>query len=181
MFGYSVNQILNILILLLPIVILFIVLLNKRDQKIDIENGQCARSWERLLAFLIDISLCVLTFYCITIAIKKVGFNLDENFEEGFFFVLSWFYFAGLESSKRQATLGKIIEGIIVTDLNGNRLTFWRASIRFVSTIISDMAMFVGHIMIAFTRYKQGLHDMLTNTLVLKKNFKENKDTPESK
>lgn len=48
-----------------------------------------------------------------------------------FFVVMSWIYFAVLESSKWQATPGKRLFGLKVTDEDGARPTFWRASLRF--------------------------------------------------
>ncbi|MDQ3392916.1 MAG: RDD family protein [Bacteroidota bacterium] len=86
-----------------------------------------------------------------------------------FTLVLSWLYFAFMESSPRQATLGKLAVGIIVTDLQGNRISFLQASGRFFSKIISAMILYIGYIMAAFTEKKQALHDMIASTLVLKK------------
>jgi uncharacterized RDD family membrane protein YckC len=48
-----------------------------------------------------------------------------------FFVLMSWAYFAGCESAKWQATPGKRLFGLKVTDENGNRISFWRASLRF--------------------------------------------------
>ena len=82
-------------------------------------------------------------------------------------FGLSWLYFAGLESSKWQATLGKQILKLRVVDLNGNRVSFWRASARYFGKIISRMTFMVGFLMILFTRKKQALHDKIAATLVI--------------
>jgi uncharacterized RDD family membrane protein YckC len=48
-----------------------------------------------------------------------------------FFVVMSWFYFAGCECSKWQATPGKRLFGLRVTDEHGSRATFWKTSLRF--------------------------------------------------
>ena len=77
-------------------------------------------------------------------------------------------YFAGLESSSWQATVGKKALGIIVTDLNGNRISFGRALGRYFAKILSSLILLIGYIMVAFTEKKQGLHDMLASTLVVK-------------
>lgn len=83
---------------------------------------------------------------------------------------LAWFfYYAILESSKMQATLGKRMIGIKVTDYEGKRVSFGRATLRHFSKIISFFIFFIGFLMIAFTRKKQGLHDKIANCLVLKK------------
>lgn len=80
--------------------------------------------------------------------------------------IVPWLYFAYLESSKNQATLGKMALRIAVTDLQGNRITFARATLRFFAKIVSVLTLFVGFIIIAFTRYKQGLHDMIAGCLM---------------
>lgn len=80
--------------------------------------------------------------------------------------IVPWFYFAYLESSRNQATLGKLALRIAVTDLQGNRITFARATLRFFAKIVSVVTLFIGFIIIAFTRYKQGLHDMIAGCLM---------------
>lgn len=81
-------------------------------------------------------------------------------------FTIPWLYFAYLESSKNQATMGKMALRIAVTDLDGNRITFARATLRCFAKIVSVLTFFVGFIIIAFTRYKQGLHDMIAGCLM---------------
>jgi uncharacterized RDD family membrane protein YckC len=78
----------------------------------------------------------------------------------------SWLYEAFMESSSYQATLGKMVFGMKVTDLNGNRISFERATGRHFAKWLSAMIFFIGYIMIAFTERKQGLHDLLAGTLV---------------
>ena len=78
-------------------------------------------------------------------------------------------YFSVMESSKYQATLGKMAMGIKVVDLDGNRITFGAALLRSVGKIISQSIMWIGFIMAAFTERRQGLHDMIASTLVVKK------------
>lgn len=82
--------------------------------------------------------------------------------------ILGWLYYTLLESSKKQATLGKSIIGIKVTDLNGNRISLGRANARYWSKIISALILFTGFIMAGFTQKKQGLHDIIAGTLVVK-------------
>ncbi|QZH74048.1 MAG: RDD family protein [Erythrobacter sp.] len=77
-------------------------------------------------------------------------------------------YFGGMESSSWQATLGKKACGLIVTDTNGNRISLGKAIGRYFAKILSALILLIGFIMVAFTDKKQGLHDMLAGTLVLK-------------
>jgi len=78
----------------------------------------------------------------------------------------SWLYEAFMESSSYQATLGKMIFGLKVTDLNGNRISFERATGRHFAKWLSGLILCIGYIMVGFTERKQGLHDLLAGTLV---------------
>jgi uncharacterized RDD family membrane protein YckC len=78
----------------------------------------------------------------------------------------SWLYEALMESSSYQATLGKMIFGMKVTDLYGNRIDFARATGRHFAKILSGLILCIGFMMVGFTERKQGLHDMLAGTLV---------------
>lgn len=80
----------------------------------------------------------------------------------------NWLYFALLESSVWQGTIGKHLLGLKVTDMAGNRISFGRATGRYFSKIISAIILFIGFIMVAFTEKKQGLHDLIAKTLVWK-------------
>jgi uncharacterized RDD family membrane protein YckC len=82
---------------------------------------------------------------------------------------INWLYFAFCESSSWQGTLGKKALGLQVTDLEGNRISFGRASGRFFAKIISGMILMIGYIMAGFTAKKQALHDMIAGCLVIKK------------
>jgi uncharacterized RDD family membrane protein YckC len=74
-----------------------------------------------------------------------------------------------MESSSRQATLGKMALGIVVTDMDGKRISFGRAVGRNLGKIISQIILFIGFLMVAFTQKKQGLHDIIANCLVVVK------------
>ena len=80
-----------------------------------------------------------------------------------------WLYFAKLESGPNQATIGKRVLGLQVTDMAGGRISFARASGRFFGKIISALPLDIGFIMAAFTERKQALHDMIAGTLVVRK------------
>jgi uncharacterized RDD family membrane protein YckC len=81
-------------------------------------------------------------------------------------FFASWLYEAFMESSSYQGTLGKMIFGLKVTDLYGNRISFERATGRHFAKILSAMILGIGYLMVAFTERKQGLHDQVAGTLV---------------
>jgi len=81
--------------------------------------------------------------------------------------VLTWLYFAFCESSPWQATLGKLALGIRVVDMEGNRISFLRATGRHFAKLLSGLILMIGYVMVAFTQRKQGLHDIIASTLVL--------------
>lgn len=83
--------------------------------------------------------------------------------------VLLWLYFAIMESSKFQGTVGKIAIGLVVSDLEGNRISFAGATGRCFGKILSSMILMIGYILAGFTQKKQALHDMLDGTLVWRK------------
>ena len=74
-----------------------------------------------------------------------------------------------LESSKWQGTIGKKVLGIIVTDEQGKRISFMRAFGRNLGKVLSGLIFYIGFIMVGFTEKKQGLHDIMAHTLVLRK------------
>jgi uncharacterized RDD family membrane protein YckC len=83
--------------------------------------------------------------------------------------MIQWVYFALLESSPWQASLGKKMLGLKVTDLEGQRISFGRASARYFCTLLSGFILMIGFLMIAFTQKKQALHDILSGCLVIKR------------
>lgn len=83
--------------------------------------------------------------------------------------IIALLYWTILESSKLQGTIGKVALGIKVTDLEGNKLDFGKALVRNLCKIISGMILGLGYIIAAFTDKKQGLHDMIASTLVVRK------------
>jgi uncharacterized RDD family membrane protein YckC len=81
----------------------------------------------------------------------------------------SWLYYAYFESSDWQGTIGKKVMSLLVTDLNGNRISFARASGRFFAKIISGLIpLGIGYILAGVTEKKQALHDMIASCLVLR-------------
>lgn len=83
--------------------------------------------------------------------------------------IITWTYFAMMESSSWQGTLGKRMLGIKVTDLAGNRISLGKATIRLVAKTCLSGWFLIGYIMAFFTRRRQALHDMIAGTLVLTK------------
>jgi uncharacterized RDD family membrane protein YckC len=83
--------------------------------------------------------------------------------------IVAWLYYAGLESSARQATFGKSVMSLRVTNAEGRRLSFGHATGRYFAKIVSGLIPFgIGYIMAGFTAKKQALHDLIAGTLVMR-------------
>ncbi|WP_290652619.1 RDD family protein [Aquisalimonas sp.] len=87
---------------------------------------------------------------------------------DGVAMLAAWLYWAGMHSSPYQATLGKMALGMKVTDLEGGRISFARATGRHLAEFLSAILLMIGYLMVAFTRRKQGLHDIIAGTLVVR-------------
>jgi uncharacterized RDD family membrane protein YckC len=124
--------------------------------------------WRRFSAWVIDAIIVTVVQSVIQAIIGNVSSGDGEVVAANVVgFMTGLLYAAGMESSSKQATLGKMALGIVVTDMEGNRITFMRATGRYFAKIISAIILFIGFVMVAFTRRKQGLHDIMVGTLVV--------------
>ncbi len=76
-------------------------------------------------------------------------------------------YYVWPECSSWQATIGKKIFGLKVTDLNGQRIGFWRSLGRNLGMIVSTIILGIGYLMCIWTEKKQCLHDQMAGCLVV--------------
>ena len=131
--------------------------------------------WKRVIAYLIDAFIIA---FPVTMVFGTVIPEVlkTENIEvtsvtvtmpQVIMLVVSWVYFAGLESSAWQATVGKKLLGMKVTDTSGERIDFIKATVRYLSKFLSSFIFMIGFIMVAFTARKQGLHDFIAGTTVI--------------
>ena len=157
-------------------------------------NTNYAGFWMRFVAIIIDgIIIGIIQTFVIVPILAAVGFGFvsttstmdmsDPNNVAGMvgaimalagaYWILSMciqvLYFSFMESSKWQATIGKMALGLTVTDMNGLRLDFGKAFVRNICKIISNFTLLIGYIMAGFTDKKQALHDIIAGTLVVKK------------
>ena len=127
--------------------------------------------WKRGVAFAIDKMV-------IGASIKLIGWGLpfvilkeSPEYQLVYFlliFTLTWLYFAYLESAPTQGTLGKFGVGLQVSDEQGERISFERASGRFFAKILSVLTLLIGFMMIYWDKKHQALHDKIAKTLVIK-------------
>ncbi|HUU41684.1 MAG TPA: RDD family protein [Desulfatiglandales bacterium] len=126
--------------------------------------------WKRVAAAIIDGFILIFIMLIIGSLAPGIGSGmLGDAGSPGTLLgiIIGWLYYAMMESSSKQGTLGKMALGIKVTDLSGNKITFGRATGRHFSKYISAIILFIGYLMVAFTAKKQGLHDMIAGCLVV--------------
>ncbi len=119
--------------------------------------------WRRVAAGIIDA--IILTNAAWLINLIFVGPFAFTAFAQ---FLLSLLYFGVMESSALQATCGMMLLRIKIIGEQGQRISFWRACGRELACIISTLTLGIGYLMIAFTRKKQALHDMIAETYVIR-------------
>ena len=140
-------------------------------------NTNYAGFWMRLVAFIIDaIIIGILQSFVFVPILGVLGisiFNSTPDMSDpdqvagmvativaamGTVWILAMIiqilYFTFMESSKYQATVGKLALGIIVTDVNGAKLDFTQALVRNLCRIISNITMLIGYIIAGFTEKK---------------------------
>lgn len=100
---------------------------------------------------------------------KELGEGLGLLLAISFWLFPAWPYFTIFECSKAQATFGKRLFGLKVTDLRGHRIGFGRANARYFVKLFVCLPFLAGFIPIAFTPRKQGLHDLIAKTLVVRR------------
>ena len=123
--------------------------------------------WSRFAALIVDNAILTIFGLALLIAAAFVGAEAVAIANLAFI-VISILYWPLMESSERQATVGKQLLGIQVTDANGARLTFVRSLLRNLAKILSSLPFGLGFLLAAFTARKQALHDMVTKCLVVR-------------
>ncbi len=156
------------------------------------ERGSYAGFWWRVLAWIIDylvqvllivlvvfvvvfvtvfIIIFVSILFKIPIPASALSLTSIRAWSDAFGFftgiVIDWLYYALMESSATQATLGKMVCGLRVTSSDGKRLSFLRATGRHYSKLLSSLTT-VGYLMPLWTLRKQSLHDKVSRTVVLR-------------
>jgi serine/threonine protein kinase/uncharacterized RDD family membrane protein YckC len=131
--------------------------------------------WRRAGAIVIDNLILALPILAVSVvAIIVVQPETEEAglVMGGILQILSvlilWGYFAGLESSRHQATFGKRALGLRVTDEAGEPIGFWRATGRHFGKVVSGLPLGIGYYIAGFTQKKQALHDLMARCLVVR-------------
>ena len=109
------------------------------------------------------------------LAVMMVGSLLQLLIGAGLMLVLilvaSWLYYALFESSPRRATPGKILCGLAVTDVDGNRVSFLRATGRHLCKAGSWIVFGLGYLFMLVSLRRQTFHDLVSNCVVVRTNY----------
>ena len=125
--------------------------------------------WRRVAAAVIDGGLLLAVLLVLSRLAGNPGLLLREDWLPSVFSgLLGLAYAAGFERSRWQATPGKRLIGIKVTDLGGRRISLRRAVVRHLGQFLSAAVLMLGYVMAAFTQRRQTLHDKLAGTLVVR-------------
>ena len=136
------------------------------DSPVFPEPPRYAGFWIRLVAYIIDALILGAITFPATQVLAAMG--IGDHSTNIMSIAISWMYFAVFESSNWMGSPGKKALGLIVTDEQGRRITVGRATRRYFAKILSVLLLGLGMVMIAFTTRKQGLHDKMFHTLVMK-------------
>lgn len=133
---------------------------------------------DRLGAWIIDMLILLVPNYFIN---RMMGYDMLDGFymrngtigysTSHFNFVttiVTWLYFSLQECGPAQATIGKRAVGLKVTDYDGGRITFGRATGRYFGKWISAILLLIGYLMILWDDYRQALHDKMAGTFIEK-------------
>lgn len=111
-----------------------------------------------LLGFMSMFSMATITIFTILLWLSITALLVGAH----------WLYYAGFEASSLQATPGKLALGLRVCDEQLQRLTLRRSTIRYVSHFLSALLLYVGYLISFFTARRQTLHDLISDSLVVR-------------
>jgi len=137
------------------------------------ESEKYAGVWDRFAAYFIDFIIGIVIFVIVIILCSL--YAKEQGIVLGILLalILYWLYFAYFESSPHQATFGKQILKIKVTDGKGHQIYFLRSLGRSFFKILFTITPFslitlVNALIIYYSEEKKGIHDYIADTRVIK-------------
>ena len=132
------------------------------DENPSVKTYEYGGFWIRFVALLIDSLIMMVVSGILLLAFKD-----SDVLRNILNILINTVYYAYMESSVQQATIGKQLMNLKVTDEHYQRITIDRAIIRYVCKIPSTIILMIGFIMAAFDSKKRALHDRLAKTYVV--------------
>lgn len=171
------------------------------EDLLESETFIYAGFFRRSVAFLIDAIPLTIVVIIVFVASTPIGEMIREMMEnrENFEYrmehiiwkaigritsaVVYILYSTFLEASRYKGTVGKILLGMEVVDVNGNRLTRWQSFERNSMKIMSALPIMMGFVACLFSKRRRCWHDSLAGTYVInkRKNEKEVAQNPDLK
>ena len=139
--------------------------------------------WRRLIAAVIDGMLLAFVFVPLRVSIGfPLLFGMHDGMDSGALWsllsagmilnlvqaMIAWVYFSLMHSSSRQASLGMMAMGLRIATVDGRRISFARATGRFLATWISNLTFGIGYLIMLFTERRQTLHDLIAGTVIVR-------------
>ena len=139
-----------------------------------VEQVAYAGFWRRFVGLLIDV---IVTYFPIATVRVLLGLSASGSFDPllpaAWWAALSevlidWLYASILISSPWRATFGQAVMDLHVTDLDGNRISFVRASVRYLAQLLNLVTAGFGLLLQVFSARRQALHDLASGTVVVR-------------
>ena len=133
------------------------------------ERANVAGFWIRVGAFLIDSIIIGIVAGAFTGGEAITNPDIRNAQHSGIETIASFLFFTLLWSNVgRGQTLGMRLLGLRVVDREGNTIGYGTAVLRYIGFFISCVALLLGVIWVAFDAYKQGWHDKIAGTYVVR-------------
>lgn len=129
--------------------------------------------WRRFATMIVDGLVLFFPTAIVRVLLGDEWFGAGENWDTSNALValavnagIWWLYCAGLESSGAQGTLGQQLLGIRVCDTRLRRITFLRATARFLAQLLSALTCGLGYLLNLWTKRRQTLHDLIAGCVL---------------
>lgn len=116
--------------------------------------------WRRFVAWIIDQIL-------LGIVLAPIAYIIPKLYENGFGALFDVAYTVGFWTWKSQ-TPGKMALGIRIVTIDGEPIGFGRSILRYFGMIVASLPLGLGLFWIGWDRKKQGWHDKIAGTYVIK-------------
>jgi uncharacterized RDD family membrane protein YckC len=150
---------------------------NSRVKELEVSEAQdssvmrYAGFWRRGIAFIVDAFISYGVWRLISVNIYSISKDLTTTYTSGNMAI--FIYYILFEISPLRATIGKLITGLQVTDIYGNKIGFFRSLVRFIIKTVSIAFFGIGIIYLVYSFFSskknQGIHDFIAKTVVVRK------------
>lgn len=124
--------------------------------------------WIRAVAYVIDYVVSV----AIAVAVIAIIMMVDYALVNGpVILLISFILYRAIGWSVWSTTVGKRIFNLYVVKADGSKVGFWLALARCLCYFVSGLPLAVGFLIVAFRKDKRGLHDLMCDTIVVRRRW----------